>query len=75
MELRVQAELGRQNIRALAAVPLQNGDDLWGFMGVDECVVPNREWKPEEIETLYRFSALINDIYNQVNSNLPENSG
>jgi GAF domain-containing protein len=63
MELRIRAELERQNIKALAVVPLWDGEYLWGFLGVDECVAPNREWKPEEIQTLRSFAGLIGDMY------------
>jgi GAF domain-containing protein len=65
-DLKIRAELGRQNILSLVAVPLQKEDKLWGFMGVDECVVKDREWKPEEIDTLRRYSGLINDTYDQL---------
>jgi GAF domain-containing protein len=67
-ELKIRAELGRQNILSLAVVPLRNGEDLWGFLGVDDCMVKNREWKPEELQTLRRFAALINDVYQRINS-------
>jgi GAF domain-containing protein len=74
-ELKIRAELGRQNILALAAVPLRNGEELWGFLGVDDCTVKNREWKPEEVRTLRRFSRLINDVYQRVNSDPAQNTG
>ncbi|MDR2029218.1 MAG: GAF domain-containing protein [Treponema sp.] len=69
VELRIRAELGRQNILALAAVPLWNGEELWGFLGVDECVVKNRKWRDEEIQKLRRFSGLVNDVYQRINAN------
>jgi GAF domain-containing protein len=65
-ELKIRAELGRQNIISLVIVPLRNGEELWGFLGVDECVVRNREWNPEEIQTLRRFSGLINDVHQRI---------
>jgi GAF domain-containing protein len=73
IELRIRAELGRQNIMALAAVPLWNGEELWGFLGVDECVAKNREWKPEEIQTLRHFSGLINDICQRIHVDSSKN--
>jgi GAF domain-containing protein len=72
IELKIRAELGRQNIMSLAVVSLMEGEKLWGFLGVDECVVPNREWKPEEIQTLRSFAGLIGEMYKQVHSDSPE---
>jgi GAF domain-containing protein len=67
-ELRIRAELGRQNIMSLAVVPLMNGEEIRGFLGMDECVMKNREWKPEEIQTLRRFAKLIDDVYQRINA-------
>lgn len=43
--------LAEQEILALICIPLQIGNDWWGFIGFDECA-QEREWTETEIEAL-----------------------
>lgn len=46
-----QELLRAQGIRSLLVVPVQTDDELWGFMGFDDCVEP-REWTGPEVDVL-----------------------
>jgi len=43
--------LTEQDILSLVCIPLQVGDDWWGFIGFDECLC-EREWSEAEVEAL-----------------------
>jgi PAS domain S-box-containing protein len=45
------ALLEEQEIRSVAAVPIEVGERLWGMLVFDDCVA-EREWTPTEIEAL-----------------------
>ncbi|NOH02077.1 MAG: GAF domain-containing protein [Chloroflexi bacterium] len=47
-----QALLQSQDIRSLVCIPIQSGNDLWGFIGFDDCVT-EREWTDSEVEALH----------------------
>jgi len=53
----VRAVLEPQGIRSLIVYPLQQGKDIFGFVGFDECV-RIREWSPAELEVLRTLSGI-----------------
>ncbi|MCB9495890.1 MAG: response regulator [Fibrobacteria bacterium] len=53
-----QESMRRQGIRSLAMVPIQVDDDLWGFLGLDDCT-KDREWSDAELDLLGTAGALI----------------
>ncbi|MDP1547262.1 MAG: GAF domain-containing protein [Anaerolineales bacterium] len=46
-----QKNLQEQDIRSLVCIPIQTGDDWWGYIGFDECNY-ERAWSAVEIEAL-----------------------
>jgi PAS domain S-box-containing protein len=46
-----QAILQEQGIRSLICIPIQTGNDWWGFIGFDECQY-ERTWSDVEVEAL-----------------------
>jgi PAS domain-containing protein len=59
LELKIRVEMARQHVTSVAALPLLKDRRLWGFIGIDECKVKQRRWKPEEIQLLRQISLLI----------------
>jgi GAF domain-containing protein len=62
LELKIRAEMSRQHIISMAALPLLWQKKVTGFIGVDECVDKTRRWKPEEIQMLRHLGVLISGI-------------
>jgi PAS domain S-box-containing protein/putative nucleotidyltransferase with HDIG domain len=60
--------LESQGILSLICIPIQAGNDWWGFIGFDECNSP-REWSEAEIEAL-RTAA--NTLGNAIERNIFE---
>lgn len=43
--------LEQQDIRSIAVVPIEAGDDWWGLLTFDDCLA-EREWSEDEVEAL-----------------------
>lgn len=51
-----------QDIKSLCMVPLYNGNEFWGFLGVDECRT-KRTFSAEEIEILQKSTQIFSNTY------------
>lgn len=69
--------LAQFQIRANLAVPILQGDKLWGLLVANQCSAP-REWEPIEIELLQQLATQVGiaiqqaDLFAQVSAQLQE---
>ena len=65
LPLEIREILESQEIKSILIFPLEEKDDLFGFVGFDECS-SNRIWDKEEIELLRTISNILSSTFNRI---------